>query len=315
MTKKQKKPKRPRRNVVMFLVEGDSELNALSFIISAFYEKNSRLSGKYVDPVFLKIDYPKNDEEDWDGGDITSFSYYNFAKRKKVTVNKDKIFEDIDEVFFGRGFENNKIMYKDIVKIIHLVDLDGAYIPDECIIEDKRFIENKNKEKNIFREDEKFKTWYEEKRIVCNEKEDIKDRNKQKRGNIDFLVDSPSFAAEDIPYYVYYFSTNLDHFLHTHLKDNQNLKHGQKTDEADKFRSRFKKEGEDVNDYDFESFVKVFTEDPNSATFNGKDYKSSWDYIKDRRNNPFASLARGTNFDLFLNDLYDEYLKAQEEKQ
>lgn len=64
-------------------------------------------------------------------------------------------------------FDREKILPKDITEIIQIVDTDGAYISDECIVEDSSLQEE---ESPFYKDDE----------IACLDVEKIKLRNQQK---------------------------------------------------------------------------------------------------------------------------------------
>lgn len=94
----------------------------------------------------------------------------------------------------------------DICRIVHLTDMDGAFIPDDAVVEDNTV-------------EIGAPPYYTETQIQTSNRAGILDRNQRKRNNIDRLSACPKVAG--IPYSMYYFSLNLEHILHgrTNLSD------------------------------------------------------------------------------------------------
>ncbi len=262
--------KRPKKKIILILVEGRSDKKALERAIYELYEKID----KDIEVFFLTM----RQGLDETGGDITSY----FRPQKGLVCPK-YIEEDIYRLFMIKFFDEQKIMPKDISEVIQIVDLDGSYIPDECILLDKNL----------------SKTQYTDTSIKCTDIERFKYRNQRKRENIDYLISKNTIKINKAskPYSMYYFSSNLDHFLY----GDANLDKHDKIRKADEFIRKFNK---DDGSFDIDSFIRTFSEDPDA--FKGmnydyeNDYKESWDYIKKGTN----SLARHTNFNIFLNKLY-----------
>ena len=177
----------------------------------------------------------------------------------------------------SEGLYDAKIMPKDISEIIQVVDLDGAYIPHDCILFDPDLTEEES-------------PLYTDTSINCVDVEKIVRRNKQKRENLNDLSSRKTIKvkAQTKPYSVYYFSSNLDLFLH----HNANLDYRQKVALADSFSSEF------IGDVD--GFIRTISEDPGAV--NGMTYDESWSFIKDGKN----SLGRHTNLNILLNKLLSE---------
>ena len=260
--------KRPTRKIVLFLVEGKSDREALHIAISELYERID----ENIEVFFPII---RADEEER-GGDITTCLYTD--KRSRTWwVSPENIEEAIYLLFLEDFFDEMKIMPKDISEIIQIVDLDGAYIPDDCILLDPDLAEEES-------------PFYTDTSINCIDVEKIVRRNKQKRENLDDLSSRKTIKvkSQTKPYSVYYFSSNLDHFLH----HNANLDYRQKVTLADSFSSGF------IGDV--EGFIRTISEDPGAA--NGMSYDESWSFIKKGTN----SLGRHTNLDILLNRLFSE---------
>ncbi len=156
----------------------------------------------------------------------------------------------------------------DFLRVIHITDTDGAYIQDANVIEDKNH--NGHPE-------------YNEMNIIASPKSRVKERNARKRANLDKLS-SISAVWRNVPYSIYYMSSNLDHVLYG----------VQNSDDATKQKNAFqfaKKYKDDLN-----GFVKYIS-DPAIAV--GGDYKATWDFIRQAEN----SLHRYTNLCLCFQGL------------
>lgn len=131
-----------RKKILFVIVEGSSDDEALGVILSRIYDKNS---------VYIHITH----------GDITT--RFNYAPNKNIfTMISDMI----------RGYANsNHFRKSDFKEIIHIVDMDGAFIPDDNIIEDPTA----------------EKPQYLHAEIRTCSKRGIIERNKMKRGSINSL--------------------------------------------------------------------------------------------------------------------------------
>ena len=256
---KKQKPQRPKRKVILFLVEGWSEVTLLKPLMLALYDS--------IDPeiqVFFSII-----EEDGVncGGDITS----------KFGVYPGNIEKKIYEFFMKTFFSENKLYPKDITEIIHIVDLDGAYIPDDRIL----------LQPNPKGED---RTYYDKDAILANKVENIIKRNQRKRENLDYLMklSQMKVASKTIKYSVFFFSSNLDHFF----CDNANMGNHDKVSYA-------------------RNYVREFENDPQGFVANVKsidgiltdmDYEQSWQFIKEGNN----SIERHSNINILLDRIINE---------
>lgn len=154
---------------------------------------------------------------------------------------------------------------KDIHKVIHIVDTDGVYIDNGLIIQkDINFIE------------------YSTQKIFTKNIENIIKRNEQKRQVLNKLIGTNN-VYKDLPYEIYFFSSNLEHVLH----NNQNVSDDRKQSYADKFADRFAD--------DPSKFIEFINN--NEFAVNG-DYNDTWNFIKEGIN----SLNRYTNFHLYINE-------------
>lgn len=228
-----------KRKVVLILVEGASDKTALG-LIEKFYRSRN-----------LKI-YITN-------GDITSNGTTTFT-------NCTDILKEIVREFR----EDKKLEKEDISEIIHIIDTDGAFIPDECIEVDKTLSD----------------FYYTLDCIRANSKKKVKDRNDRKIEIIQKLL-STKIIDKTIKYRMFYMSCNLDHVLYNEM----NLDNTLKVEKAFEFRRVF-------ND-DKNGFVAFFNSSKCKA--NG-DYRTTWNFIQQGKN----SLKRYNNWWIFINELEAE---------
>ncbi|MBQ3182181.1 MAG: hypothetical protein IJB57_00795 [Clostridia bacterium] len=225
-----------RKKIVFVLVEGPSEQEALSVILNRIFDNET---------VYVHIMYC----------DITTQS----------GVTPLNILSKIGDEIRGYAASNH---YKkaDFKEIIHLVDTDGAYIPDANVIQD----------------DSADKPIYYLTDIRTKNKVAIERRNKQKRDNVNRVCGVKEIWG--VPYSVYYMSCNLDHVLY----NKQNSSDEEKESDSYNFARAFKDKI-----YEFISFIT----ESDFSVMNG--YTESWDYIKQ----DLHSLERHTNFGLCFEKL------------
>lgn len=219
-----------KRKVILVIVEGSSDDTALHILFDKYFDKNT----VYVDIIH---------------GDITTQT-----KERENIINKV-----VAEV---RAYmANNSFIKTDFQEIIHIMDTDGAFIPDANVIEDAT-AEN---------------PLYSPTEIRTVRKRDIEKRNKVKSFNMNRLSSCKEMWG--IKYSAYYMSCNLDHVLYNKL----NLTDDEKSDNAFQFAKKYRN--------DIQSFVKFITQS-DFAVVDG--HNSSWKYImKD-----LHSLERHSNLGL-----------------
>lgn len=154
---------------------------------------------------------------------------------------------------------------KHFKRIIHIVDTDGAYIPDGKVI-DNQDCQNPR---------------YESDGIYTKDVKGIISRNKQKRDNLYRLRSCGSIW--NIPYRVYYMSCNLDHVLY----DKRNSTDEEKEKDAYAFAKRYKN--------DCAGFVKFICE--SAFSVNGS-YSNLWKHIEKSSN----SIERYTNLSICIEE-------------
>ena len=252
--------KRPKKQVVIVLVEGESEKDALWGPLEALMDEYN-----YYGNVEIRFGHIKDEDQDLYGGDITS----------KTGVHPGCIVKVINNLMLSWVFDSDHIYPKDVIEVVHLVDLDGAYIPDSNIQPELA--------------DDEAKNVYINNTIITRDVQKTIQRNENKRNNIDFLVSLSEipiwqgFNRRVVPYSVYYFSSNLDHYLHN---DANIATSREKRDRAKRFSDRCV---DDLN-----HLFKTFLEDPDGVC--NMDYKESWDYIREGTN----SVNRHSNLGVLI---------------
>lgn len=228
--------KKKAKKIILFLVEGASDLTSLEFIDNINTDET------------IKFQITS--------GDITS----------KLNITPQNCREEINKILLS-FLERSKLRKTDIIKIIHILDVDGVYIPEINIIEDK----------NI----KKF--LYTINGIVAPSKENVQKRNESKKQIVEKLLVTSKINS--IPYEMYYMSCNLEHVLHDKLED---ISEDEKKELANKFADRFYEKEIEFIDFINNKDFKVLG-----------DYKATWDFIKKDLN----SVNRYSNFWLFFENL------------
>lgn len=220
------------KKVILFIVEGITDETSLGPIINNILDKEKVL--------FYISD-----------GDITSYKFTNAHNAV------EKVYEHVKK-FLDR-YSYNK---SDLLKIVHLIDTDGAYISEDkiCVKDVEGFI-------------------YSTDCISAKSKELVIDRNNRKKKVINRLAACPKIS--EIPYFMYYFSCNLEHVLHNEINLDNELKYDYAENFSDEF---YKREAEFVNFINNDEFAVKGA------------FKETWDFIKKDNN----SLNRYTNFHLFF---------------
>lgn len=221
--------------ILLFIVEGPSDEQSLA-------------------PALEKIILQKNVKFKVIHGDITSDSNSNINNiEKRISNNCVKKFIN----------ENSQYNLSDIYGIVHIVDLDGAFIPDDNIEEDPSIIKPK----------------YMPDKILCKNKAKFLATHNNKQSILRHL--STIDKILNIPYSIFYMSCNLDHVLHN--KPNS-------TDFEKKINSIIF--GDNYDDpLKFEDFFNC-----KKIKIEGT-YEESWKYITINLN----SLKRGSNFWICIN--------------
>lgn len=222
----------PSKKVILFIVEGTTEETSLSSILKKINE-NKKVYFHLVNT------------------DITSeFSSNTSNILKKIN---DEIRKSISKKYFKKS---------DIIEIVHIVDLDGAYIDSQNV---------------IYHNDEKIK--YFSDYIKTKNVQNVINRNNRKSQILNKL--SATRIINGIPYKIFFFSTNLEHVLH----NIQNATREEKNRLAQEFEDKF---------YDKPiEFIEFIS---NKTFALNKEYEATWEFIKKGNN----SLKRYTNFNLYF---------------
>ena len=249
---------RPKNKIIIMLVEGHSDVEALRSIISTLFDE-------YYNGLF-NVEFIEEKE------DVTA--------RKGISPRCIEQWISLNYLipFINKNFLDSE----DIHHIIQITDLDGVYIQDKHIIE----------------EASASSLVYSADCIKAKNKKDVIRRNSNKRNNLDFLsglskikLSLPNFQTMEIPYSIFYFGTNLDHFLY----GNANLEGSKKISSATNFSIH-------TSSTDFEQkFLEAGEFYPFSCS--GKNYSDSWRYVKEEKN----SLSRVSNINLLLERIQNGY--------
>lgn len=248
---RQKKAKRPTKKVVLFIVEGPSDMAALERPIKNLLEDNEQR----IEATFLIAKC-----------DVTS----------DCRNTPSNIEQKINRFYFEPFFSANDFYYpKDVLEVVHIVDLDGTFIPEENC----RSFDTEHFAADGFVYDPPY--------VYGETAEAVIARNRQKAANIKHLLtlDTIKVDSKTCPYSVFFFSSNIDHYLH----DKLNLCGREKITKAEGFADRC--------DEDPNWFVRRICQ--HSQALKGMTHKESWAYIMQGTN----SVKRHTNFNLYLENL------------
>jgi len=223
------------KKVILFIAEGPTDEETLSPVLKKIFQKED---------VRFHIVH----------GDLTS-NWSVTAQNAVKTVN-----QHIDIERKRYGFDK-----KDILKVIHLVDMDGAFIKeDQVVYADQAEI------------------LYFNDHIETRSPETVINRNVRKSQILSRL--SLTGKIGTIPYSIYYFSRNLEHIFHNSRK---NLTDEEKVNYADTFADRYASNPS--------AFISLLS--GNDFTVPG-DYRETWEFISQGTN----SLKRHSNFHLLFQE-------------
>lgn len=224
------------RKYVLVIVEGPSDKAAL-------------------DILFARFCAPKKTETIVVHGDITS----------DINVSESNIVSKVCQ-YIKDFVTSYKLRKTDILRVVHIIDMDGAFVSDGRIILDESL----------------DAIVYTDTDIRANDVSKVKTRNAHKRSNIEKLL-CTHVMWKDIPYCLYYMSCDLDHALYN--------KRGSDDFSKERDAHIFAKKYKD----DIPGFVKFISDSDFSVT---DGYSQSWNYIKQGEN----SLKRYTNLGLFFKE-------------
>lgn len=220
-----------RKKIIFVIVEGPSDEEALGVLLGRIYDRSS---------VFVHIMH----------GDITTQRGV-WPERIEARLEKE----------IRAYASSNHYTKADFREIIHIVDMDGAYIQPEKVVRDVTA----------------RRVMYTETEIRTKNKEGIESRNRQKAANLDRLSSCNSIWG--VPYRVYYMSCNLDHALYGKL----NSSNAEKEEDAYQFAKTYRNK--------IPEFLTFLSNSDFSVRL---DYENSWEYIRQG----LHSLERHTNLGL-----------------
>lgn len=243
---------RPKKHLILFIVEGPSDKAALERPIQALLDGNPL--GLEAQFLFLETDVTSDGRN-----------------------NPDNILANINKFYIMDYFKGNPFYYpKDVYSVVQICDLDGTFIPEaNC----RQFTELIYLEKGFY---------YDPPFIYGSTAEAVRDRNQRKAENIRYLLtqDTIKVKTKSVPYSLYFFSSNIDHFLH----DSLNLPMREKISRAEKFADRYTGNPS--------GFAEYLCHHPCALT--DMTHAESWAYAMEGCN----SLNRHTNFNLFFDWLF-----------
>lgn len=225
-----------RKKIVFVIVEGPSDDEALGVILNRIYDNQT---------VYVHIMHR----------DITT----------DCGVTPSNILSRLGNEIRGYA-DSNHFKKSNFQEIIHLVDTDGAFIPDNKVIDDIKAT----------------KPIYSTLEIHSCNKKGIELRNHQKSANMLKLCNSKEIWS--VPYKVYYMSTNLDHVLYNKLNSSDE----EKETDSYAFVKKYKNQ--------IPEFL-TFISGSDFSVMNG--YAESWEFIRQE----LHSLERHTNFGLCFENL------------
>lgn len=252
------------RAFVCICVDGQSDIDALKVPFEDLFD---RVGQDNIDVRFRYADFQHKNH-----GDITSMA----------GVTAENIEKTIYKYYFKNVDKRTELGWDDVTTIIHIIDLDGAYVPRDKIM---LFTEEEQAQADaLITSGQPKNTLYLEDHIAV--RSNLLQRQEtllRKRRNIEHLLtlDEITVGKKKVRYSLYFFSCNLDHFLH----GNANMTGAEKMRNAANFSGAIT---------DADSLVAYFSENEFCAE---TDYEQSWKNL--RRDT--ASLQRGSNVHLLIN--------------
>lgn len=258
---------------VLILTEGKSDRSALSGLFQDIYSCIDEDIEVFF-PILKEDSFNNNgDKETHFDGDITS----------RNGVDENNILGLLMKMFIHPELEKHPA-YKtpsSICEIIHLVDIDGAFLNKRNVLTAPDVFGKKLPHYDVANNT-----------IVARDRSSIVDRNIRKRKNLEKLISTrklnvtlsaESGESREKPYRVYYFSSNLDHVLH----GDANMPSYLKVPHANRF----------ANEYDnWKDMAKFLLNHPCAVTT--KNYLESWEILMNSN-----TLSPMTNINLLIADL------------
>jgi len=222
------------KKVLLFIVEGESDEVSFESVLDSFFENFD---------VHVAVMHC----------DITVHDFPIPAEINSILYDQVKFFCQTEKLHLG-----------DILRIIHLVDTDGTFVPDSCIQPQASGLP----------------LTYDAETIHAPNPSGIRNRNDTKAAVLRKLCSMQKLAS--IEYKVYFLSRTLEHVLHDRI---ENLTDKEKESLSNQFEDRYAD--------DIPGFITFITD--RSFAVRG-DYRQSWDFITQGTN----SLKRYSNVHLLF---------------
>lgn len=222
------------KKVILFIVEGITDQTALGNVLTSLLNSDT-------------VRFAMTD------GDITT----------NKDVNPGNVVNRVNAIV-KNALQKYAFKPSDLSSIVHLIDTDGAFIPDAAVVEnpDAPRIE------------------YTEDAIQTPHLDSILKRNAQKKGLVGILRGKSEISKK--PYRMFYFSRNMEHALHDESRE---LTSDEKMALAEQFDDSYAD-----RPLDFVEYLR-------SGGFAAPgDYDGSWKFI----NEGTHSLERWSNFHVFF---------------
>ena len=248
------------KKALLLLIEGETDKSTFSVPFESFLD----VYAPNIRPCFIEL------EDEYDpSGDLTS----------KKWVNKDNVISKMQAKFLLSNMKRNFMDEDDLVGIVHILDTDGVFIPDDKVIGCPEW-------------SEAHKPIYCEDHIKARDSYFIKDLHNRRQESLDVLINTKKirFGQRILPYSLFYCSCNLEHFLHG-IRNNS-------PEEKKRLSRKFILEYGD----DTDKFMDFMTNSPYVAK--GMSYTESWEYIKKGLN----SLSRFSNLNLLIEGIINHSL-------
>ncbi len=259
---------------VCFCVDGQSDIDALRIQFEDLFDE--------IGGDAINVDFRYSEFQGENHGDITTLK----------GVEPDNVEQMIYKYYFKQQDRSSDLGWDDLTHIIHIIDLDGAYVSDTNIHGFSAEEELLSKELG-YNGRPKRALYMADHIAVTNEApvQQMCERNKRKRRIIEHLlsIDVLTARRKEVRYELYYFSTNIDHFLY----GDANLSGPQKMIKASEFSRKYG-DGE---------LLREFM--ANSEFSTKLDYAASWKAI--RKGN--SSLCRGSNVNLLIEKIKESTIE------
>lgn len=267
---------------VMVLTEGPSDRIALSDFFNDLYAKIDK---------DIEVFFPVLKEEVISSSDGIEYKY-NGDITSRRGVDSNNIFGLLLKLFIQPELEKRPayIYPKSVCEVIHLIDIDGIYLDNSRIIEDKSGVYQHLPYYDV-----------EQGIIYADKKAEIEERNERKRNNIKKLVDTKSInlkitkesnSSRERPYRVFFFSSNLDHVLYGKANNEDNSK----IRDAQRFSNYFYNEPEKAAEF----FIN------HQGAVKNTNYKDSWKLLMENHDENLQL----TNINILVEDLLNRIKNA-----